>query len=389
MKKRLISLFIATAAIISASCGVFYAQNIGKKPAVSQNTTENSFTFSLKTAKSALRLCSLWENEEGLKACLEKKGYENISILHTEPSLKSDNKAGLLLAFKDNTLLCLIRGTKGEEWYSNFYVGEGAQHAGFSKAKDLFAEDIDAYLENLQISKESTEVFISGHSRGAAVGNLLAAELIDSQAFKGVSAYTFACPNTTTLEIAENSRYQSIVNIINPQDFICYIPLPQWGYRRYGVSIELPTYGTENFESLYAQMESSYMADNCTALRTFPHKGKDVENIISYLAYLAPSPRDYYEKEIPVGSFRLSMYDYMMKLAAVMSGENPILHGLFMLSCESVPEVSAITEFVFGTLSEEELKSPKSLEASPVVANHLTPAYEAWLNVLDEEYFTK
>lgn len=389
MKKRLILLFIATAAIISACCGVFYAQNLGNKPTISQNTTESDFTFSLQTAKAALKLCSLWDNEEGLKSHLEKKGYSNVSYLHTEPSLKSDNKAGLTLALKENTLLCLIRGTRGEEWYSNFYVGEGVEHAGFSKARDLIISDIEAYLENLSLSKKDTEVFISGHSRGAAVGNLVAAGLIDSRSFKKVTAYTFACPNTTTLKIAEDIKYKSIVNIINPQDFICYIPLPQWGYRRYGVTIELPSYDTKNFESLYSAMESSYLADNCTELRTFPNRGKDVENIISYLAYLAPTPQDYYQKEIAVGSFRLTMYDYMMKLAAVMSGENPLLHGLFMLSCETVPEVSAITDFVFGTLTDEELKSPESLEISPVVANHLTPAYQAWLNVLDEEYFVE
>lgn len=391
MKLRFISLFIATAAIISACCGVFFAENQEKEVVSTSTRPKNqAFTFSLDTAKESLRLCSLAGNPESLTKVLENQGYKNTEYFNYENSLKSDNKAGLVLCHKDNFLLAVIRGTKDEEWYSNFYVGEGVEHAGFSKAAGLVSKNINDYVNRHSLKKTETEVFVTGHSRGAAVGNLVSAKLIDKNEFKRVSAYNFACPNTTMIKSAEDEKYRSIVNIINPQDFICYIPLPQWGYTRYGQTIELPDYDiAENFEQLYEEMEKSYLADNCVELRDFPHKGKDVENIISYLAFIAPTPEDYYQKEISVGSFQLTMYDYMMKLAAVMSGENPLLHGLFMLSCKSIPEVSAITEFVFSGLSEQELKSSDSLDKTPVVANHMHEAYMAWFNVLTEEYFCK
>lgn len=391
MKLRFISLFIATAAILSACCGVFYAQNPEKEVSSTQNFSENTdFTFSLDTAKKSLRLCSMAGYPVSLTATLNNDGYENIEYFEYENSFKSDNKAGLVLCRKGNLLLAIIRGTKDEEWYSNFYVGEGVEHAGFCKAADLVLENINNYLNRYFMKAADTDIFITGHSRGAAVGNLTAARLIDKNHFRSVSAYNFACPNTTTLEYAEDEKYQSIVNIINPQDFICYIPLPQWGYKRYGRTIELPDYDTEeNFDNLYEEMKNAYFADNCTELRDFPNKGRDVSNIISYLSILAPTPEDYYQKQIVVGSFRLTMYDYMMKLAAVMSGENPLLHGLFMLSCKSVPEVSAITEFVFSGLSETELKSSDSLDKTPVVANHMHEAYMAWFNALNEAYFTE
>lgn len=394
MKLRFISLFIATAAIISACCGIFYAQNQRKEVISSQNASVNNtpapFTFSLDTAKKSLRLCSLANYPESLSATLQNEGYEDTEFFQYENSEKSDNKAGLVLCHKDNSILAIIRGTKDEEWYSNFYVGEGVEHAGFSKATELVLSNIDSYVNRHSISQMSTDIFVTGHSRGAAVSNLTAARLIEQGGFNTVTAYTFACPNTTKTDIATDKKYNRIVNILNPQDFICYIPLPQWGFNRYGQTIELPRAETEeNFNELYSEMKSSYLADNCTELRDFPHKGEDVENIIGYLALIAPTPEDYYEKEITVGGFRLTMYDYMMKLAAVMSGENPLLHGLFMLSCKAIPEVCPITEFVFSGLSENELKTTESLDKTPVVANHMHEAYMAWFNVLTENYFLK
>ena len=389
MKLRFISLFIATAAILSACCGVFFAQNQEKEVVSPHNNVKNQdFSFSLDTAKKSLRLCSLAGTPENLTTALKNENFEDIEYFQYENSLKSDNKAGLVLCRKDNFLTAIIRGTKDEEWYSNFYIGEGVEHAGFSKAAEMVLKNIGDYVKRHGLKKNQTEVFVTGHSRGAAVGNLTAAKLIDENEFKMISAYNFACPNTTMVKTAENEKYKSIVNILNPQDFICYIPLPQWGFTRYGKTVELPTFGTvEDFDSIYEEMKNSYASDNCVELRDFPHKGKDVENIISYLAFIAPTPEDYYEKEISVGSFRLTLYDYMMKLASVMSGENPLLHGLFMLSGKAIPEVSAITDFVFSGLSEVELKSTKSLDKTPVVANHMHEAYMAWFNVLTEEYF--
>ena len=390
MKLRFISLFIATAAILSACCGVFYARNQQKEVLATENNTKQSrFVFSLDTAKKSLRFCSLANYPVSLSAMLEKDGYESIEYFQYENSNKSDNKAGLVLANKDNLLLVIIRGTKDEEWYSNFFVGDGTQHAGFSKASELVLKNIEDYISRLNISKADTEVFVTGHSRGAAVGNLASANLIDTNEYKYVSAYTFACPNTTMARITDDEKYNSIVNIVNPQDFICYIPLPQWGYGRFGQTLTLPNYKDENFDTLYSEMKKSYSADNARELRDFPNKGKDVEDIISYLALIAPTPKDYYDKEIAVGGLRLTMYDYMMKLAAVMSGENPLLHGLFMLSCKAIPEVCPITEFVFSGMSEAELKTTTSLDKTPVVANHMHEAYMAWFNVLPEDYFTQ
>jgi len=388
LKKRFISLFIATAAIISACCGIFYVQNQATETAVYTDEDGESFSFSLDIAKKSLRLCSLAGYAASISARLENVGFCDVEFFQYENMNKSDNKAGLVLASKGETLLAVIRGTKDEEWYSNFYIGDGSEHAGFSKAADLVIKNIEDYSARHSLDPKNTALFLTGHSRGAAVANLTAARFIDKKGFKDISAYTFACPNTTMLEKAQSKDYESIINIINPQDFICYIPLPQWGYTRYGQSIELPDFDTDNFDTLYNNMKKSYRADTASELKDFPHKSKDVESIISYLSILAPTPEDYYEKEIAVGGFRLTMQDYMMKLAAVMSGENPLLHGLFMLSCKAIPEVCPITEFVFSGIKESQIMSDPTLTKTPVVVNHMHEAYFAWLNTLEEGYFS-
>ena len=389
MKRRLISLFIATAAILTACCGVFYAQNRNVPTANTAIYTKPNFVFSKETALLSLELCDIAGYPVSLNAKLSHDGYKDIEYFDYENSLKSDNKVGLVLCRKDNTLLAVMRGTKDEEWYSNFNIGDGFEHAGFSLAADKALSNILSYMENHCISAENTEIFITGHSRGAAVANITAARLIDENAFKSVCAYTFACPNTTTSSDAHQTRYQSIVNIINPQDFICYIPLDSWGYTRYGNTVELPKSTTSSdFDNLYSNMKKAYLSDTNMSLKDFPNKSEDVENIISFLSTLAPTVNDYYNKEIAVAGLRLTTYDYMMKLAAVMNNENPLLHGLFMLSCKAIPEVSAITEFVFSGVSETELMDADTMMNTAVVVNHMPSAYSAWINTLSDEYFS-
>ena len=117
MKLRFISLFIATAAIISACCGVFYAENQEKEVISAESMAINTdFTFSLDTAKKSLRLCSLAGFPVSLTATLNNDGFEDVQYFQYENSFKSDNKAGLVLCRKDNFLLAIIRGTKDEEF---------------------------------------------------------------------------------------------------------------------------------------------------------------------------------------------------------------------------------------------------------------------------------
>lgn len=140
----------------------------------------------------------------------------------------------------------IVRGTNGtiEEWSSNFDMGDpdnwdSDHHKGFYITEERIKEFVEEYEEAYGLSYGVDEVvyWVTGHSRGAAISNLLAARLIDSG--KKVVAYTFATPSTTIDSSRSNSRYKSIFNFANTSDVIAYVPLSQWGFGCYGVTMKV------------------------------------------------------------------------------------------------------------------------------------------------------
>lgn len=160
------------------------------------------------------------------------------------------------------------RGTYGSEWLSNFnFLDQEARegesdHTGFKTAE----AEIERILEDYCLEhgvKATDKVLVTGHSRGGAVANLLAADLdLRAQADygpfgrKGIYAYTFAAPQVTTRTAdANDPLYRNIFNVVNPTDLVARIPLSGWGYRRYGVTVELPEAGDPDFAELYDRMQ--------------------------------------------------------------------------------------------------------------------------------------
>lgn len=148
-----------------------------------------------------------------------------------------------------------VRGTDGtiEEWSSNFDVGADTDdywdrnnkhwdnknnHKGFDVAANRLKSHISDYIKNLNANTEKV-LFFTGHSRGAAIANILASMYVDLG--YNTVAYTMATPNTTLEEDAE-TKYDTIFNIVNEDDIVTYLPLDKWGYKKYGktyaVSVE-------------------------------------------------------------------------------------------------------------------------------------------------------
>ncbi len=145
-------------------------------------------------------------------------------------------------------IVCVvIRGTNGaEEWESNFDIGTTAEsprhsewtninnHKGFDITANRVNELLNTYVAT-HCSSENSVFWITGHSRGGAIANVLAAKKVDEG--KTVFGYTFASPNTTTLSTAQTaSKYQCIFNIINTDDYVTKLPMSGWNFRRYGVN---------------------------------------------------------------------------------------------------------------------------------------------------------
>lgn len=144
-----------------------------------------------------------------------------------------------------NIVCVVIRGTNGtlKEWSSNFDLGSTAtthnewttsvNHKGFDITANRLNQQVNSYLSTYCYG-ETNVLWITGHSRGAALANVLAAKQID--AGKTVFAYTFASPNTTTSSSATATKYRCIFNLINTDDFVTYLPMNQWGFSRYGIT---------------------------------------------------------------------------------------------------------------------------------------------------------
>lgn len=159
-------------------------------------------------------------------------------------------------------LAVTIRGTNGtiEEWASNFDVGDirtnaenddwknTNNHKGFDVTANRIMDLIQQYIEDNKIDEDVLVYWVTGHSRGAAIANIIGANL--EKAGCTAFTYTFAAPNTT-LE-SDASSYRSIFNIVNSDDFVPCLPMTNWGYTRYGrtASSSIASYYENEWEEL-------------------------------------------------------------------------------------------------------------------------------------------
>lgn len=149
---------------------------------------------------------------------------------------------------KQQVIAVIIKGTNGTaaQWSSNFNIGMGLEdgidyhkdwgdvsnHKGFSMAANRIYEKVKDYVKNYRKKEMPLAYWVTGHSRGGAIANLLSAKLVDNH--NKVFAYTFATPNTTTNVVRSLSRYACIFNTINARDFVPTLPCTAWGFGRYG-----------------------------------------------------------------------------------------------------------------------------------------------------------
>lgn len=161
-----------------------------------------------------------------------------------------------------------VRGTYGSEWLSNFNCGagldDGGHHDGFEAAAGEVRSEVERYLARWGLGSSDTKVLICGHSRGGAVANLLAADLVDGARAgridvdaNGVFAYTFASPNATFDGRRGDSRYDCIFNIVNPADLVPRLPFAAWGCGRYGRTVHLPAAGSPSFSAAFSAMKAA------------------------------------------------------------------------------------------------------------------------------------
>ena len=150
-------------------------------------------------------------------------------------------------------IIVSVRGTDGtnEEWSSNFDIGADTaeyyaatgsshphwknkeNHKGFDVAANRSLEKIEAYIKEHVNPYAKKSILITGHSRGAAIANILGTHFEEDSAYRSYT-YTFATPATTTA--ANAASYETIFNILNTDDIITAMPVEAWGFSKYGES---------------------------------------------------------------------------------------------------------------------------------------------------------
>ena len=192
----------------------------------------------------------------------------------------------------------MVKGTSGnEEWYSNFNMGTADVHKGFRLAKEELKSSLNVYLNKKNIDIADAKFLVTGHSRGAAVANLIAKDLSDQASTEHVYAYTFATPTVSTE--GTGNRYHNIYNIVSGTDFVTRVPLAKWDFKHYGIDLQLPTrsYYGSGYQTVYAKMAEVYGKLTGKKHPEYKDGTLPVDNLVDTAYDLAPSLKEYYEKD--------------------------------------------------------------------------------------------
>jgi hypothetical protein len=179
--------------------------------------------------------------------------------------------------YEKEIIVLAVRGTNATnaEWSSNFDVGADTpeyyaamgeshpdwvnkgNHKGFDVAMNRVLTKFYDYVERhgLNDLNRDKTILITGHSRGAAIANLLGAHFEDSAEYESFT-YTFASPFCTTDQNA--AKYKTIFKVANEDDLIAYLPLEVWGFKKYGVTKSISIVENYEDEDWFADAEGSF-----------------------------------------------------------------------------------------------------------------------------------
>ncbi len=185
-------------------------------------------------------------------------------------TLEDNDFVRYAIAVKKNVVFCgepyiiycvPVQGTRGGyDWNSNFNIGDGSNHAGFYGAHNEIMQELYDRMQSDEAEYDAahTIVWTMGHSRGAAVSNIVAGELTGGYCpslaldFSGlvtpdrVFSYNFACPNVSRNSRVTSSSFSNIHNFNSQDDLIPIVPMEDWGYERYGETVVLGDVDREN-----------------------------------------------------------------------------------------------------------------------------------------------
>ncbi len=179
------------------------------------------------------------------------------------------------------------------EWLSNFTVSDEQRAQGFNDAAGKVFSRILEYISDYSLEGD-LRLWITGYSRAAAVANITAADVTDSGLFGAVYGYTIGTPRTT--KDLDAGRFDNIFNVINPFDPIPLMPFPEWGYKRYGIDLYLPSMETDSdyFTKKYSA-DTVSMQVTGVPVRFNPQVNAQLHTVMDFLLFYVKSSNAYKE----------------------------------------------------------------------------------------------
>lgn len=325
--------------------------------------------FRAETALYAAALAMSAAHEDMLRENLIELGYADISFCSFEGG--SADKIGMAVGIKEErdgaTVAVVLRPTIGREWYSNFEIGYGAEHAGFLKAAEYAEEKLSDRMF-IRFPKNPPRFLVTGYSRGGAVANLLARRLCDRWGLDLVRCYTFAAPNTAIT--VRGARYSTIFNLVRDEDFFTRVPLSGWGYTKYGHTLSLSDCGdiSKRYRILSGEDYIGFSSSEA------------VDSFLCAVMKLAPNVHAYYERRYPVGESMLSLHDYMKTVAGILADESDESTADVLMGA-MVSEFAQLSDFLTSGMDISAFLSPaQGIPRCSVADSHSPAAYMAALD---------
>lgn len=165
-------------------------------------------------------------------------GSDEVAYSFAHKTVKDENGG-------DATLIAIVvrGGGYGNEWKSNFNVGDQIYHEGFSQPSWDVLRSLTAYIKSIDDVgrlNDNIKFWVTGYSRGAAVANITAARLSLVQGEDSVYGYCFATPrwvNAQGDEYYTGKSFSGIYNFINYGDVVPNVAFSEWGFERVGKDI--------------------------------------------------------------------------------------------------------------------------------------------------------
>ena len=213
-----------------------------------------------------------------------------------------------------------------DEWESNLSVGTGKNPEGFNSASHLVYDRVFGYISENPLSGKMT-IWLSGFSRAAAVSNITASLLSDSNTFsqETVFAYTFATP--MTVRDREPKKYENIFNICGKMDPVPNIPFADWGYSRYGITCFTPTMETDSdFWEKREKADKVYTEITGIPFWANPDMNSQLRVLMDCLLSICPDVETYHENMQDELISLWDKHDFVSIMARLLKfADNPIL----------------------------------------------------------------